>query len=120
MGLRSEGMASDKLHEKKESGEPALQELASLSSSSLVPLLEVLPDALMCVDQQGIITQINGQAEKLFGYLRSELCGQPLEILLPERFRSTHGRHRERYQAAPRARPMGVGLQLFGRHKDGS
>ena len=72
-------MTSDKLHEKRSSSEPALQELAHLMSSSLAPLLEVLPDALVCVDQQGIITQINGQAEMLFGYGRSELCGQPLE-----------------------------------------
>src|SRR5437773_735198 len=120
MRFRSEGMASDKLHEKKKSSELALQELAGLSSSGLAPLLEVLPDALVCVDQQGIITQINGQAEVLFGYGRSELCGQPLETLLPERFRSTHNSHRERYQAAPHARSMGVGLLLYGRHKDGS
>ena len=61
---------------------------------------------------------VNWQTAVLFGYARSELLGQQLEILLPERFRDAHIDHREHYFSAPRTRQMGAGLQLFGKHKD--
>jgi PAS domain S-box-containing protein len=54
------------------------------------------------------------------GYSRSELEGLQLEVLLPERFHAVHVLHRERYAVAPRIRPMGAGLELFGRRKDGT
>src|SRR5205823_1304034 len=54
------------------------------------------------------------------GYARDELLGQPVEILMPERFRAGHVGHRADYVAAPRTRPMGTGLELYGRRKDGS
>jgi len=63
---------------------------------------------------------VNGQTERLFGYPRDELLGQPIEILVPERFRDHHPRHRQHYFDDPKVRPMGAGLELQGRRKDGS
>jgi formate hydrogenlyase transcriptional activator len=83
-------------------------------------LFEFSPDAIMVADRQGCIVQVNAQLERLFNYPRQELCGQPVEILLPERFRHAHQKHRTLYNAEPRSRPMGTGLELFGRRKDGS
>ncbi|HJT55961.1 MAG TPA: PAS domain-containing protein [Ktedonobacteraceae bacterium] len=85
------------------------------SWASLLTLLDVSPDALVMVDAAGCIVLVNRQAEALFGYPRSELLGQQLEVLLPERFHAAHFLHRERYVAAPRTRPMGAGLELYGR-----
>jgi PAS domain S-box-containing protein len=93
---------------------------AHLTSSGLNQFLDLLPDAMVVVNQQGTMVMVNQQAEAAFGYTRSELLAQPLEILLPERFRGVHTTHREQYISAPRPRPMGVGLPLFGRKKDGS
>ncbi len=83
-------------------------------------LLESAPDAIAIVNAQGEIKLINKEAEKLFGYSRQELLGQPIEMLVPERYRQYHGAHRADYFSEPRVRPMGVGLELFGRRKDGS
>lgn len=83
-------------------------------------LFESTPDANMLVDEQGLITAVNHQAEIYFGYLREELLGQPIEMLLPEEFRQRHQNHRNRYNQSPRLRPMGVGLELYGLRKNGS
>ena len=83
-------------------------------------LLEAAPDAMVIVGENGRIALINGQTERLFGYTRDELHGQPIEILVPERFRAVHPAHRAGYFSDARARPMGAGLDLFGRRKDGS
>src|SRR5881396_3904284 len=83
-------------------------------------LLESAPDAIVGVDDQGRIVLVNAQTEKIFGYGRDELLNQPVEILLPERVRRAHQRHRAGYVLDPRTRPMGVGLDLAGRRKDGS
>lgn len=83
-------------------------------------LLESAPDAVVVVDQQGVIQLVNSQTEKLFGYDRLEIVGQPVEIMVPKRFRRKHVRHREGYYVEHPVRPMGIGLELFGLRKNGS
>jgi PAS domain S-box-containing protein len=83
-------------------------------------LLEAAPDAVVIVDAAGRIVIVNGQVERLFGYARGELLDQPVEVLLPDALRPVHQRHRDAYSAAPRTRPMGSGLDLSARRKDGS
>ncbi len=94
--------------------------LLSISSESVRPFLDISPDALVIVDPSGVISLVNGQTEAFFGYAPSELPGQPLKLLLPQRFHASHAGHLARYFAAPRTRPMGVGLNLVGRRKDGT
>ena len=83
-------------------------------------LLESAPDAIVIVDQQGSITLLNTQAQKLFGYSSEELLGQKIEVLVPAKYRDNHPGHRSAFSADPKVRPMGAGLELFGLHKDGS
>ncbi len=83
-------------------------------------LVESAPDAIVGVNREGRIALVNAQVERLFGYTREELLGQPVEIFVPERFRSAHVGHRWAYSSAPRTRPMGASLDLCGRRKDGS
>ena len=88
---------------------PAIQQLFDFS-----------PDAVLVTDAQGHIRAANHQAEAMFGYGSGELIGLPIENLVPERFRGRHPAHREDYNAHPRTRSMGGGLNLFGLRKDGS
>jgi len=83
-------------------------------------LLECAPDAMVIVDASGNITLVNAQSEKLFGYKREELLGQPVENLIPNRFRKNHLGHRKEFAKTLRLRMMGSGMELFGRRKDGS
>jgi PAS domain S-box-containing protein len=83
-------------------------------------LLEAAPDAMVIVAAGGRIVLVNSQTEEVFGYQREELIGQPIEILIPERFRAAHPQKRGGYFGEPRTRPMGAGLELFGRRKDGT
>lgn len=83
-------------------------------------LFEAAPNGMIVIDQAGAITFVNAQIEKLFGYSRGELIGQPVEILIPERFRAAHPGLRERFADNPRPRPMGAGRDLYGRGKNGN
>jgi len=83
-------------------------------------LLDTAPDAIIVTDAHGKIDFVNLQTEKIFGYSRAELVGQPIEILIPQRFHASHVGHRTQYGAEPTLRPMGSGRELFGRRKDGS
>lgn len=83
-------------------------------------LVEAAPDAMVIVDGAGLIELVNAQTEVLFAYPREELVGQPVEILVPARFRPQHPSHREMYLRSPRVRPMGAGIELQGLRKDGT
>jgi PAS domain S-box-containing protein len=91
-----------------------------LTDSVVRSLLDAAPDAVVVVDRTGEIRLVNAATEALFGYTREELRGQPVEFLLPERFRDRHVAHRTGYFARPHTRPMGAGFELFGRRKDGT
>ncbi len=83
-------------------------------------LLEAAPDAMVIVDDTGIIKLVNAQTEALFGYRRDQLLGHPVEMLIPGRFRTQHAAHRDGYAATRQVRPMGAGLELHGLRRDGS
>lgn len=83
-------------------------------------LLEAAPDAMVIVDQGGCIVLVNSQTEKLFGYARQDLLGQPIEVLVPARYRAGHAGHRSGFFALPRTRAMGAGLDLYGQRRDGT
>ncbi len=91
-----------------------------LTADQYRAVFEASPDGLVIVDSQGVIRDVNPQVEALFGWAREELLGETVEMLVPEAMRATHHRHRERYARNPHTRPMGVGLELRGRRKDGS
>lgn len=75
---------------------------------------------MVIVDRSGRMLLVNSQTEKMFGYTREELIKQPVEILIPENFRQKHPQHRNAYHTAPHPRPMGIGLELLARRKNGS
>ena len=83
-------------------------------------VVEWVPNAIVMADQRGIITLVNSQTEKLFGYNREELIGQSVEILVPDHFRSGHSEYRMGFHANPQARPMGAGRDLIALRKDGT
>jgi PAS domain S-box-containing protein len=83
-------------------------------------LVDLAPDGVVVCDDRGKILLVNVQTERMFGYTRAELIGQPIETLVPDRFRAKHPGHVAAFVAEPRMRPMGSGLELAGRRKDGS
>lgn len=83
-------------------------------------LLESAPDPMVIVNLEGEIVAVNEQTEKLFGYSRTELLGKPIETLAPERLREKHVASRLRYSRSAETRPMGAGLELYGRRRDGA
>jgi PAS domain S-box-containing protein len=83
-------------------------------------LLDAAPDAMVIVGNDGVIVLVNNQMEAVFGYARTELIGQPIEILIPPQFREKHPSHRATYFGNPGVRPMGTGLELSGRRKNGT
>jgi PAS domain S-box-containing protein len=94
---------------------------AALSSAELFrELLESAPDAIVGIGRSGRIVLVNAQTEKLFGYARDDLIGEPVEKLVPDRYHGAHSGHRSGYFHDPRTRPMGAGLDLFGLRSDGS
>lgn len=83
-------------------------------------VVESSPGAMVMINAAGTIEMVNAQTEKLFGYQRSQLLGQPMEILVPERFRRHHPQLRGGFMTDPRSRPMGAGRDLYALRKDGS
>jgi len=98
-----------------------LEPLRPAGEALLLPsILEAVPDATMVVNHEGIVLQVNSQVEDLFGYTRDELIGKSVEILVPDRQRPQHQRHRKLFTEHPRVRRMAAGLDLYGRRRDGS
>jgi PAS domain S-box-containing protein len=97
-----------------------LQIMKTAPSELARSVLDAAPDAMIVIDDAGLIRFVNRQVSSLFGYSHDELVGRPVELLMPERFHSRHVAHREHYRSSVRVRPMGVGLALFGRRKDGT
>jgi PAS domain S-box-containing protein len=93
---------------------------AEFAQFALENLFEISPDAIFVTDAEGIIRAANPRAAELFGHTQAELIGQPIENLVPQRFRQRHPAHRENYHAHPRARQMGAAMNLFGLRKDGT
>ncbi|HLK05992.1 MAG TPA: sigma 54-interacting transcriptional regulator [Candidatus Acidoferrum sp.] len=83
-------------------------------------LFELSPDAILVCSGEGLIQEMNARAGALFGYDRAELLGKSVDMLVPDRFRGQHPKHRANYSANPHLRPMGIGLDLQGRRKDGT
>jgi PAS domain S-box-containing protein len=90
------------------------------SSERVLSLLSISPDALLLVDQVGVLVMLNEQAEALFGYAHGELANKRLDVLLPARFHPAHTAHLKQYFSAPRTRPMNTGLSLISKRKDGT
>jgi protein-histidine pros-kinase len=97
-----------------------LPDLAGGAAPNFEDILESAPDAMVIVDAEGLILRANHNVEVLFGHPPDELIGRPVETLIPERFRGNHGAHRASFFRAPRVRPMGAGLELRGRRRDGT
>jgi PAS domain S-box-containing protein len=90
------------------------------SEATARAVLQSATEGILLIDASGRITLVNAAGERMFGYNPDELLGQPLEVLLPDRIHDMHRDHRARYFAGPRVRPMGSGLDLAGRRKDGT
>src|SRR5215469_5673546 len=83
-------------------------------------VVESAPSGMLMINREGRIVLVNAQTEKLFGYGRGELLGQPVELLVPDRFRAEHAASCADFLANPATRVMGVWREVCGRHRDGS
>jgi PAS domain S-box-containing protein len=92
---------------------------ALLEPEILARILEVLPDMVLVIDEHGVIRFINHQGELMFGYAREAILGQKVEILLPDGVRTQHEGHRKQFFDNPTPRPMGLGKELRGKHRNG-
>ena len=93
----------------------------ALTKAALIEtVLALVPDPTVIVDDRGVIVAVNDHACALFDHARDSLVGQPIEVLVPERYRSGHRSHRSSFLAHPRMRPMGAGFELYGRRRDGT
>jgi len=110
----------DRLYEWGEQLPASTQDAARAPYGRFQDLLEAMPDAIVIVDHDGLLKSVNAQTERMFGYARSDLLQRPIEVLMPERFRVRHPRHRSEFFAHTGFRPMGVGLELYGQRRDGS
>ncbi len=119
MVLATTGLALGALvHERLDAEEEARK--ARTAEHRFQTMVESAPDAVVIADPQGRIVQVNSRTEAIFGYSREELLRLQVEDLIPQRFHDRHKEHRAEFHAAPRQRPMGAGLELFGQRKDGS
>ena len=94
--------------------------MVPLTDSFVAVVLELAPDGIAVTDELGHIAHANGCFEELFGYSREQLAGHTVEMLLPTAVRVAHREHRHDFDQVPLARPMGTGLDLHGRHADGT
>jgi PAS domain S-box-containing protein len=94
------------------------EEALKKSEGMLQGLFDFAPDTVVVVNDDGRIVRVNAQVERMFGYSAQELVGKPIETLMPEQFRIRHVERRKGYITEPHTRPMGAGLELFGRRKD--
>ena len=101
-------------------GRPHGERALSRGEEPFRQVVEWAPNAMVVINRAGVIEMVNAQAERVFGYARAELLGRPVELLVPERFRSRHPGMRGSFFAAPRSRPMGAGRDLYALRKDGS
>ena len=97
-----------------------IEEVLRKSEERFRRVVESAPSAMVMIDPAGRIEMVNAQSEQLFGYPRAEMLGQPIEMLVPERFRAHHPDLRLSFFSRPAARPMGAGRDLYGLKKDGS
>jgi PAS domain S-box-containing protein len=118
------GLSADLFDAASSRGEASLEELfaeCSGPTDALLGLLEAMPDGMLVADTEGRIVLVNVLLEKLSGFERTELIGEPVEILVPDRVKSTHRSHRADYYASGLpSRGMGTGLEIFLGRKDGS
>ncbi len=90
------------------------------AEASLLEVLEAMPDGVVITDRSGRMLLVNREAERMLGYAREEMLGQPVEMLIPEKLRPGHVEHRDRYNGDPHRRSMGQGLTLLALRRDGS
>jgi len=114
----SEFESSEAVRQSEEQSSP--EDTRAIAAELLSAVMSLIPDAAVVADPEGRIVSVNEHAEDLFGYLPGSLAGLSIETLIPERVRRRHHDHRAAYVADPQSRPMGAGLELTGRRRDGS